>query len=108
MKTFNNQGRGVENGPFNNGGRGAEKGPVGSNGVENKEKAIDNVKNSAKTMITSIFWAAAIVATESIAIWWIWNYIIPEHPMSYVKTYLGVIMIRLILRSTAKLSDLKK
>ncbi len=99
MRTTNWDGRGIE-----------KQGPVGSNGSEKKEKTqtpIEKVKESAKTMIRSIFWAAAIVAAESIAIWWIWNYVVTEHPLSYIKTYLMVIMVRLILRSTTKMSDLK-
>lgn len=88
-------------------GRGIEKdGPIGE---EKKEKIspVDKVKNSVRSMVTSIFWAAGIVAAESIAIWWIWNYVVTEHPLSYIKTYLLVIMIRLMLRSTTKMSDLK-
>lgn len=91
-------------------GKGVEKGPAHTPQEldGNKEKTLfENIRNSTKTMIRSIFWALIIVAAESVAIWCIWNYVVPGYPLSYIKTYLFVIMVRLILRTTFKMSDLK-
>lgn len=93
MRTTNWDGRGIE-----------KKEP----NVDKEKAIVEKIKDSSKTMVTSIFWAATIVAIESLAIWLIWNYIVTNFQLTYPKIVLGLIMVRLILRSTTKLSDFKK
>lgn len=86
-------------------GRGIEKNVP----EEKKEEKtfLENIKSGIKNFFMTAFWAALIVAAESIAIWWIWNYVIPEHPLTYTKIFLLIVMIRLIFRSNINFGQKK-
>jgi len=84
--------------------RGTNKNDKTEHPVQDKEVAIlDNIKKAVKNFLKTIAWVLLIVAAESTAIYYLWNYVFPDFYMSYIKTYALVIMIRLIFRNTVTL-----
>lgn len=61
---------------------------------------VDRIKNSIKYMFKNIVWSMGILAVESIAIMYLWNYVIDGIPLTYFKTMALIALIRLIFRGT--------
>jgi hypothetical protein len=65
-----------------------------------KETLIERIKNGTKTIIRSLFWSAIILSLESFVIWKIWDYVFDGYALTYTKTFLLILMIRLMFRTT--------
>lgn len=81
--------------------RGIEKGPKQrEDEVSEKQTIVERIKAGTKTIFRSLLWSAVILSIEALVIWKAWNYVLEGYELTYWKTYLLILTVRLMFRNT--------